>query len=163
MSEEEPHERVTRVEHTTPLWRLLGVLALFGALGAIGHYLDVVGHVEDFSTVLVITVAFTVSFWAHKHPRRLEERLGPFGKIGAAIAESQDDLRTWVHERTLLAGALIAVCYGVLVVIAKHVVVYFLTALYNPWLAVAGGLAVGAAVIAPELFRAIGRSISGQR
>lgn len=148
---------------TTPLWRLIAVVAAFGALGALGHYLDVVGHVEDFATVVVIALAFTVTFWAHRHPDRLQARLGPFGKIGAAIAESQDDLRRWVQERTLLAGALIAVGYGILVVIAKHIVVFFMSALYSPWLAVAGGLAVGAAVVAPEMFRAFGRKITGTK
>lgn len=64
------------VVFTTPLWRLIGVVAAFGALGALGHYLDVVGHVEDFATVVVIALAFTVTFWAHRHPDRLQAGWG---------------------------------------------------------------------------------------
>ena len=156
----EPAEPVTRVEHITPLWKLLGVIAAFGCLAALGHYLDVIGHAEDLATVAVITIAYTISFWARRHPGRLEARLGPFGRIGRAIAESQDDLRRWVHERTLLAGVLIATLYGVGVVIGKHIILYVMAVLYSPWLAIAGGCAVGALVISPELWRSISRRLS---
>lgn len=38
-----------------------------------------------------------------------------------------------------------------------------MSALYSPWLAVTGSLAVGAAVVAPEMFRAVGRKITGTK
>lgn len=155
-------EQRTVVEHSTPLWRLIGVIAAFGALGAMGYYLNVVGRIDDAATILVITVVYTVTFWAHRQPAKLEARLGPFGRIGRAITESQADITRWVNEKTLLAGVLLAVIYGVLVVIGKHIIAAVLSTLYSPWLAVALGLAVGAAVVAPELWRGWGRRISGR-
>ena len=156
-------EHRTVVEHSTPLWRLVGVIAAFGALGAIGYYPNIVGRIDDAATILVITAVYTVTFWARRQPAKLEARLGPFGRIGRAITESQADITRWVNERTLLAGVLLAVIYGVLVVIGKHIIAAVLSTLYSPWLAVALGLAVGAAVVAPELWRGWGRRISGQR
>lgn len=143
----------TVVEHSTPLWRLVGVIAAFGAIGAAGYYLNVVGRIDDAATILVITIVYTVTFWAHRQPARLEARLGPFGRIGRAISDSQQDITQWVNDRTLLAGMLIALAYGVAVVIGKHVIAAILSSLYSPWLAVAIGLATGAAVVSPELWR----------
>lgn len=153
----------TVVEHSTPLWRLVGVISAFGAIAAAGYYLNVVGRIDDAATILVITTAYTVTFWARRQPAKLEARLGPFGRIGRAISESQQDITRWVNERTLLAGVLIALGYGIAVVIGKHLFAAVLSTLYSPWLAAALGLAVGAAVVSPELWRGWRRRITGDR
>src|SRR5690606_6859147 len=88
-----------------------------------------------------------------------ERKFGPFGRIAIAIRDSQDDLRRWVHSRPLLAGATIAACYGIAVVMAEHGVMIAMAALWSPWLAVAAGLAVGAVVASPQTFRAIARRL----
>lgn len=65
-----------------------------------------------------------------------------------------------MNDRTLLAGMLIALAYGVAVVIGKHIIAAVLSTLYSPWLAVAAGLAVGAAVVSPEVWRDWRRRLS---
>lgn len=83
--------------------------------------------------------------------------------MAAAISESRADIARWVQERTLLAGVLVATGYGIGLVIIKHIVTAALRAAWSPWLAVAGGCIVGAAVVAPEMWRAIGRGFTKPR
>jgi len=49
--------------------------------------------------------------------------LRPFGRIATAIRDSQDDLRRWVYNQPLRAGALIAAGYGIAVGSGKHLVI----------------------------------------
>lgn len=153
--------QVRRIETTTPLWRLVAVASAFGSVAALGYYLNVVGHGEDFATVAVITLAFTISFWARKRPDRLERKFGPFNRIAIAIRDSQDDLRDWVYARPLLAGVVIAACYGIAVVAAKHLVMILMGTLWSPWLAAAAGLAVGAVVASPHTFTTLFHRLTG--
>lgn len=143
------------VEHMTPIWRLVAVVAMFGGLGAIGHYLDVIGHAEDAATILSVAIVYTLSFWAARRPESVDAKFGPFSKIAAAVRESQGDIRQWVQNRTLVAGVMVAVCYGVGLVIIKHAVLTGLRTLWSPWIAVAGGCIIGALVVAPEFWRSV--------
>lgn len=154
------HKHITQ-EHTTPLWRVLAVALCAGSIAALGFYLQRVGHADDFATVIVIAFAFTVSFWAHKRPDQVSLRFGPFSKIANAIVESQDDLRKWVLARPLRVGFALAVGYGIVIVIAKSVVVTILGSLYSWELAVALGAAIGAVAAAPHLFRGLADRLSG--
>ncbi len=150
----------TVVEHTSPIWRVAGVALAFGAIAALGYYFQEIGYVDEFSTVAVITVFFSVSFWARKRPDRLRRRFGPFGRIASAIQESGNDIREFVYERPLRVGVVIAAGYGVAVVIAKSALVAILTNIYAWPLAVAAGCAVGALVSAPEYFANLFRRVS---
>lgn len=149
------------METTGPLWRLLAVACAFGSLFTAGYYLNAIHRAEDFATLATITIAFTMSFWSRLHPDRLVSWFGPFGRIVAAIAASHEDLRTWVRERTLLAGVLAAVCYGLLVILGKHAVLALMHAAWSPWLAASVGLAVGAVVVAPEVFTTVSHRRDG--
>lgn len=152
--------QVHRIETTTPLWRLVSVAAGCAAIGALAYYLNAVHHADDFATVAVITAGYTITFWAAKRPQQFAGRFGPFAKIATAVRESQDDLRAWVMNKPLKAGALIAACYGIAVVLAKHVVLAIIAGLWNPWLAVAIGAAIGAVVSAPHMFAGLARRIT---
>lgn len=151
---------VTRVEVTSPLWRVVAVASLCGAVAALAFYLNAVHHGDDVATVAVITGCYTISFWARTRPDRVQRRFGPFGRIARAITESQDELRAWVYRQPLKAGAGIAVAYGVAVVIAKHLVLLAVAGLWSPWLAVAAGAAIGAIAAAPGLFAGAARRIA---
>ena len=141
------------VEHTTPLWRVVAVVLSAASLAALGFYLERVGHADDFATILVITVVFSISFWAHKRPDRVRQRFGPFGRIADAVRESGDDIRQYIYDRPMRVGFAIAVFYGVCVVLAKYAVVAVLQNLYSWELAVALGAGIGAVAAFPSLFR----------
>lgn len=157
------NRQVQHVEVSTPLWRVFAVICTAAAIAALAYYLNAVHHADDFATVAVITMAYSVSFWARQRPDRVQRRFGPFGKIATAIRDSQDDLRGWVYRQPLRAGVLIAVGYGVAVVIGKHIVIAIVHGLWSPWLAVAIGAAVGAVVAAPRMFADLGRRIVGSQ
>jgi Flp pilus assembly protein TadB len=155
-------QRVSHVEVSTPLWRVVAVMCAAAAIAAIAYWLNAIHHADDFATVAVITTAYTITFWARRRPDRVEQRFGPFGRIARAIRDSQDDLRRWVYDQPLRAGVLIAVGYGIAVVIGKHIVITVVHAFWSPWLAVAAGAAIGAAVAAPRMFTSLGRRIAGK-
>lgn len=158
----EPERREHRtIEHTTPLWRVAAVALAAGSVAALGFWLERVGHADDFATVLVVTAAYSLGFWARKRPDRLQARFGPFGKIATAIRESLEDIREYVYRRPLRVGVAIAAGYGIGIVIAKTVVTAVLGSLYSWELAVAFGAAVGAVAAAPHLFRQLGQRLSG--
>lgn len=141
------------VLHTTPLWRLLGVILAFGGLGLAGYGLNVVGHIDDAATILSVTIVYTIGFWARRQRRDLADRLGPFSKIGIAIVESDDEIRAWVARRTLLAGVLVAALAGVGIAVLKAAIEAALGWLASPWLAGALGCLAGALVVAPDLWQ----------
>ncbi|MQA05858.1 MAG: hypothetical protein GEV07_25145 [Streptosporangiales bacterium] len=149
------------VLHTTPLWRLLGVVLAFGALGLAGWGLNLAGHIDDAATVIGAALVFTIGFWAKRQRGRLAERLGLFHRIGAAIIDSHDEIQHWVQRRTLLAGVCVATGYGIGIALVKNAVKATLGWLASPWLAAALGCAVGAAVIAPDLWRGLRHSVKG--
>jgi hypothetical protein len=117
------------IEHTTPVWRVVAVVAAAVGIAAFGRYIDEIGYAHQFATITVITIGFTISFWAKKRPDRVQARFGPFAKIANAIRESIDDIERWVYERPLRVGALIAVGYGILVVLAQALLVFLLRSL----------------------------------
>jgi hypothetical protein len=139
-------------QQTNPIWRLSAVVFLAGAGAALGHYLQAVGHGDDFATVATIAILFTISFWAHQRPDRVRTRFGPFGKVADAVRESIDDIREWIYQRPVRVGFCIAVGYGMMVVILKSCVVAIISVLYSWELAVIAGLVTGAIVVAPQMF-----------
>lgn len=136
------------VMHTTPLWRLLGVILAIGSLGLAGYGLNIVGHIDDAATILSVTIVYTIGFWARRQKGRLQEHLGPFHRIGVAIVESDEEVRAWAARRTLLAGVLVAALAGVGIALLKGRLEGALG-----WLAAALGCAVGALVVARSVAR----------
>lgn len=153
----------TTVEHTTPIWRVAAIVLCAASVAFLGFYLEKVGHADDFATVAVVAVFFTVKHWARRRPDRVALRTGPFAKIALAIRESEEEIRAWTYDRPLRVGFAIAVGYGIAVVIAKTVVVALLAGIYSWELAVALGAAIGAVAAAPRLFSAALRTLSGPR
>lgn len=151
----------TTVEHTSPIWRVAAVALTAGFVAALGFWLDRIGLGQDFATIVVVTAVYSTIYWARKRPDRLRRRFGPFGKIADAIRESLDDINQYIFDRPMRVGIVFAASYGIALVLAKHVVVAILGALYSWELALALGCIVGAVAAAPHLFRSLGDRIAG--
>lgn len=136
-----------------PLWRLAGVVAFFGGLGCLGYALGATGHADDAATVLVVTVAGTFMFWLNRKPKRLQTRLGPLGAHVPPLLDAKEKLDAFVRRRTVLAGLVVFACWGIVLVLATHLVVAALDSLASVWIAAALGATVGLVVVAPELWR----------
>lgn len=161
-TQQEPREpNRTTVEHTSPIWRVAAVALTAGFVAALGFWLDRIGLGQDFATIVVVTAVYSTIYWARKRPDRLRRRFGPFGKIADAIRESLDDINQYIFDRPMRVGIVFAASYGVALVLAKHVVVAILGALYSWELALALGCIVGAVAAAPHLFRSLGDRIAG--
>ena len=141
-----------KIEVTSPLWRVLGVMLAAGSLAALGYYLNVMGNVDNFATIAAVTFFYTLGFWAAKRPDLVGRRFGPFSKIALAVRESREDIQRWVYEKPLAAGICVAILYGVAVVLVKMVFVVGIRQIASPWLAVVLGCAIGAVVSAPDFF-----------
>ena len=149
------------VEHTTPVWRVLGVGLTAGAIVVLGFYLEQVGFADEFSTVAAVAVLGTIKFWTQKRPDQVRLRAGPFAKVADALRESLEDINAWVLERPLRVGFVIAVFYGIGLVILKTLILVVVASVYDWRLTAFVGLLIGAAAAAPQLFSAAGARLSG--
>lgn len=154
------HEERHTVDYTGPVTRLIGVAGAVGAVVLLGFYLEGVGLGEEFGTIAVIAVVFSVGYWADKRPERLEKRAGPFWRIASAIRESREDIREYAYARPLRVAITLSVIYGVAIVLTKSALVALLSGLYSWQLAAALGAAIGAAVVAPSFFKDVWGRVS---
>ncbi len=148
------------VEHTSPVWRLAGVVLASGAVVALGYYFRQVDLERAFATVAAVTLVGAVKHWARRRPDQMRLRLGPFDEVGEAAVRSADRIGAWALERSMTVGLIIYACYGVGLVVLQAVIVAALANLYAWPLAVAVGCAVAAYVAAPEFFASIARRVS---
>lgn len=154
------HEERHTVDYTGPVTRLVGVGGAVGAVVLLGFYLQGVGMAEEFSTIAVIAVVFSLGYWADKRPDRLERRAGPFWRIASAVRESRKDIREYAYARPLRVAITLSVVYGIVIVLLKSALVALLAGLYSWQLAAAIGAALGAAVVAPSFFRDVWGRVS---
>ncbi|GAB4100563.1 hypothetical protein [Sinomonas halotolerans] len=144
----------TTVFQTNPVYRLIGVILAFGALGLTAYGLREVALLDFAATVLSCTIVFTIGFWARRaSSEKLQGRFGPFSRIAEAVIASQADVSAWVARRTLLAGVLVSALMGIGIALLRAGIVSGIHAMSSPWLAGGLGCAVGALAIAPEVFR----------
>lgn len=146
---------------TSPIYRILAGLLASVSVFALGYYLNDVGLISEFSTIVVIAAFFSVNYWAHhRRPEEFQAKFGPFSKIAVATRDSIDDIRVWAFSRPWKAAIPIGVFQGLLVVLAKTILSAVFIALYSWELAVAVGAIVGALLAAPELFKSMFISVS---
>ncbi|MGY3567967.1 hypothetical protein [Sinomonas sp. RB5] len=160
-----PHDSTTHsaltVSHTTPLWRLLATVGLFGGLGMLAYGLRDMHLLAYSSTVVSCTILFAIGFWARRASTvKMKARFGPFHKIATALVESQADISAWVNRRTLLAGLLVAFLMGNGVALLRAGIETAMASFTSPWLAGGIGCLIGAAAVAPEFFRGLASSLS---
>ena len=146
------HEKHTTVDYTGPLTRLAGVAGAVGAVVLLGYYLQTKGLGDEFGTLAVITIVFSIGYWADKRPDKMRKRAGTFWRFADAARESREDISRYVYRRPFRVAVTISFAYAVGIVLAKSAVVSLMGLIYDWRLAAAAGAAVGALVIAPQFF-----------
>lgn len=139
-------------ETTSPAWRIIAIALAAGSVAAAGFYAQEIDRARDFATIIVVTIAGAIAYWADKRPDRLRMRLGPFAKIATAIRDSRSEIQSYVHRKPLRVGVALAALRGVALVVAANLVVGLMGGLYSWHLAVAVGAGVAAVAAAPHLF-----------
>lgn len=150
----------TVVEHTSPIWRVLGVALACGAVAALGYYFQIIGYVDEFATIFVITLAVAATGWCKQRPDLLKRRLGVFGSIAVEAQNSAGRIQAALYARPLRFLVPVGICYGLFVVVAKALVVALLENIWAWPLAVALGCGIGALVAAPEFYGGLFRRMS---
>lgn len=148
------------VEHTSPIWRLVGVVLFIGGIGALGMWVRDLNLVDQFSTIFTVAALFSLGFYARTRPDLFRGHFGPFSDIVEAVRLSGDRLQAAVYRRPLRFGIIIGVGYGVLVVVVKSLVATLLTSLAAWSLAVGIAGIIAALVTVPEFFSDVYRRMS---
>lgn len=154
------HEERHTVDYTGPLTRLAGVAGAVAGIVLLGFYLERVGLGDEFGTFAVVTIAFSIGYWADKRPDKMRRRAGTFWRFADAARESREDIRRFTYRRPFRVAVGISALYAIAIVLAKSGVVALLSALYDWRLAAAVGAIVGAFVVAPQFFSDIWGRIS---
>lgn len=139
-------------------FQVLATVLLTGALFAIGWALSEAGLLDLAATGL----AFFVVTFARQMGVGLSSR-APKEFAGSAkiIDQIRADWTAWIAHRTVLSRALIATVMTVGFLLLRAAITGLLTVIASPWVALAAGLAISAAVASPVLMRALIETIGG--
>lgn len=157
------HEERQVIDHTSPLWRLLGVSGAVGAVVLLGFYLEGRGLGDEFGTIAVVTIVFSLKYWANKRPDRARKRAGEFSGTVDAIRQLNSDWDRFTMRCTFRAAVGIGFITAVGIVLAKSALVALLSGLYSWHLAAMVGAGVGAVVVAPQLYADLVRRLRGEK
>lgn len=140
-------------------WQVISVLLLVGALFSLGWALSQAGLLDlaatgiaFFTTTLVRQMGVSITSRAPKE----------FEGSARLIDQVRSDFALWLAHRTLLSHALLAVGYTILFLLLRAATSAILTVIASPWIALAAGLALAAAVASPLLIRSLGETLAGR-
>lgn len=153
-----PLRRALPTDNLPHGWQVGATMLLVGALFSLAWALSQAG--------LLDLAATGTAFFAVTLARQMG--LGLTGRVprefqGTArmIDQARSDFAAWIAARTLLSHALIAVAYTVAFLLLRAAMTATLTVIASPWLALAVGLALAAAVASPLLIRSLIETVSG--
>lgn len=133
-------------------WHVGATCLLVGAIFSLAWALSQAGMLDLAAT----GVAFFVTTFARQMGIGLTTA-APREFEGSAnlLRQLQADFSRWLSTRSLIAHALIALGYTVAFLLARAALSGILTVIASPWVALAAGLALAAAVASPSLIRSV--------
>lgn len=137
-------------------FQVLATMLLTGSLFAIGWALSEAGLLDLASTGLaffVVTFARQMGL-SSRAPRE-------FAGTAQIVTQMRSDWTGWVEGRTVLSRALLAATMTVGFLLLRAAITGLLTVIASPWVALAAGLAISAAVASPVLLRALLETVAG--
>ncbi|SMX86169.1 hypothetical protein [Brevibacterium aurantiacum] len=78
------------------------------------------------------------------------------------LRQLQADFARWLSTRSVIAHALIALGYTIAFLLARAALSGIMTVIASPWVALAAGLALAAAVASPSLVRSLAEAAGGR-
>lgn len=115
---------------------------------------------------LVDVAATGISFYCVSLIRMLGPRLArrapqEFRRTAGLLDMAREDLASWVANRKLLSLAIIAMISTIAFLIGRFIASMIMATIASPWLALAVGLALAAAVASPVLVKSVFKAFKG--
>lgn len=134
------------------IWHVLGTVLLVGAVFSLAWALSAAGMLDLAATgvaYFVVTLARQMGVGLTTAAPR------EFAGSAQLISQLQTDFARWLSTRSMIAHALIAMGYTIAFLLARAALSAILTVIASPWVALAAGLALAAAVASPSLIRSL--------
>ena len=143
---------INRSAGASHIWHVAGTVLLVGAIVSLAWALSQAGMLDLAATGL--------SFFLVTLMRQLGVGLttvAPREFDGSAnlIRQLQADFARWIATRSVVAHALIAMAYTAAFLLSRAALSAILTVIASPWVALAVGLALAAAVASPSLISSL--------
>lgn len=153
-----PIARVLPTDRLPHGWQVAASVLLVGALFSLAWALSEAGLLDLAATGL--------AFWALAFARQMGldlSRRAPkeFSGTAQIISQMRADWTAFLRHRTILSRAVIATAMTVGFLMLRAAITGLLTVIASPWIALAAGLALAAAVASPFLVRALMETIGG--
>lgn len=139
-------------------WQLLATLLAVASAFTFCWYISQHGWVD----IAASGVAFyAVTFLRMLGPNLAKRAPREFRRTASILDTARGEFAEWMGNRKLLSLAIIALVSTVVFLIGRFVASTLMIAISSPWLALAVGLALAAAVASPVLVKSLVESFKG--
>lgn len=138
------------------IWHVLGTILLVGAVFSLAWALSAAGLLDIAATGLAF---FTVTFMRQMGVGLSTHAPREFEGSANLLRQVQADFQRWLASRSVISHALLAVAYTVVFLLCRAALTAILTVIASPWVALAAGLALAAAVASPSLIRSLTEAV----
>lgn len=136
-------------------WQVLSAMLLAGSFTAVAYGLSEAGLAGAAGTALSFFLVFVGTRLFSK--LAVAKRGGHFEGTKTMAAQVKTDIDAWMLDRSTLSIFVLAVPASIAYVALRALCIFLLGIFGNLWIALSGGLLLGAVVASPVLFRDLGR------
>lgn len=148
----DPLTRILPTDRLPHVWQVIATLLAVASLWTLCWWLSEQGMLDLAATGLAFyVVTLTKQIGGSLSSRAPKEFKATAGLVDTARA----DFAAWMANRKLLSHVLIALAVTILFLVGRFVASTVMAMIASPWLALAVGLAVAAAVASPVLVRGV--------
>lgn len=151
-----PLLRVLPTDRLSHGWQVLATLLAGASFFVLCWYLSKQGLLDLAATGLAFFVVSLVRQLGSVVTSRVPKE---FVKSASMVAQLRADLSEWMANRKLLSHVLIALVATLVFLLIRSVAATLMGWIASPWLALAIGLAIAAAVASPVLVKSLGDSL----
>lgn len=141
------------------IWQVLATVLVGASVFVLCWYLSQKGLLDLAATALSF---YAVTFLRQLGPSLTKKAPQEFRRTVGLIDTVREDLGAWMANRKVLSLALIALVATIVFLVFRYIASVVMVAIASPWLALAAGLAVAAAVASPVMVKGIFSTLSGR-
>lgn len=141
------------------IWQVLATLLVVASAFTMCWYLSQKGLLDLAATGVAF---YTVTLMRALGPSLSRRAPTELKRTAGLIDVAREDFAAWMANRKLLSLALIAAVTTVAFLVFRYIASAVMTMIASPWLALAVGLAVAAAVASPVLVKGVWASITAR-
>lgn len=141
------------------IWQVLATLLGVSSVVVLAWYLSQNGLLDLAATGIAFYTTTLLRQLGGGLSRRAPKE---FAKTAGLLDTARVEFREWMSSRKLLTHVLIALVMTVAFLIGRFIASILLTVIASPWLALAAGLALAAAIASPQIVKGIGSALSNR-